>query len=363
MFVEISRLLIVLACTLTGLALGRHLGVGNMGGILGTLLGYVGGGILGRSIERAFGLVEDTVDSVPAPRMLAGALGALVGGLGGVFAAAPVVLLFPSAPVVLLGSLVVWICGALGVRLAARKTEEFFALIGLSTRPLVRSRPYEVGDGHIVDTSAIMDGHLGGLVQAGFLDQDLFVPRFVLDELQGFADAREGEQSRRARRGLELLDSLRLEGPVRVRVLDDEVPEHDEVDAKLVTLARRLEIRMLTCDVNLQRVGELQGVSVVNLRKLADDLRPDHVPGDVVHIELVRPGREPGQAVGYLDDGSMVVINDAAEHVGRGMFAVEISTAVPTSVGRLYFARLADELRVESDDDTADPQRAPNGAP
>lgn len=344
MFVEISRLLIVLALTLTGLAAGRELGgaasMGDtIGGVLGTLAGYVGGGVVGRSIERAFGSVEERVETVPSGRLFAGGLGAVVGGLGGAFFALPLAFVFPSAPVYLVATLIVWVAGTLGVRVAWRKSEELFAMAGLSSRPLVRSAPYEASDGHILDTSAIMDGRLTTLVRAGLVSPQLFVPRFVLDELQGFADARDGAQSRRAHRGLELLDVLRRDGTATVRILDDEVPERDEVDAKLVALARRLEIRLLTCDVALQRVAELQGVHVMNVRKLASELRPEHTPGDLVQVELVREGKEPGQGVGYLDDGTMIVVNEGVDFVGSGVVEVEIATSVPTSVGRLLFAR------------------------
>lgn len=358
MFVEICRLLFVLACTVSGLALGRELGSDNsvavtVGGILGTLFGYVGGGVLGRALDRAFGVVEDRAERVPTPRLFAGGVGAMVGGLGGGFVAFPLVLIFPSVAVVLIGTLVIWVAGTLGARVAWRKSEALLAMAGLSSRPLVRSSPYEAADGYIVDTSAVMDVNLGGLVRAGLVDGHLFVPRFVLEELQGFADMRDGQQARRARRGLEMLEALRNESSVGVRVLDHEVPERDAVDAKLVALARRLQIRLLTCDVNLQHVAEISGVPVVNLRRLAADLAPDHAAGDVASIELVRAGREPGQGVGYLDDGTMVIVNDGERFVGPAPIAVEIVTVVPTSVGRLLFARpVPSEASTEAEEST-----------
>lgn len=344
MFVEISRLLVVLACTVSGLALGRELGSGasvaqTAGGVLGTLAGYVGGGVLGRTLERAFGVVEEKTDGYPTPRLFAGGVGGVVGGFGGAFLAFPLIVIFPTVPVILVGTLLIWVLGTLGARIGWHKSEELLAMAGLSSRPLIRSSPYQAADGYIVDTSAVMDGNLTGLLRAGLLEGHLFVPRFVLDEIQGFADAREGQQARRARRGLELLDALRRDDGGRVRVLDEEIPERDDVDGKLVTLASRLQIRLLTCDVNLQHVAEISGVAVVNLRKLAADLRPEHAAGDVVTLEIARPGREAGQGVGYLDDGTMVVVNDGDRLIGDGPVAVEILTVVPTSVGRLLFGR------------------------
>lgn len=346
MFVEISRLFIILIGTLTGLGVGRHLDAaypslsdaGSMiGGGLGTLLGYVGGGVTGRFLERAFGAVEERVDRLPAHKVAAGALGAVTGGFTGSLLAAPLLIVGDSAPLYLGAGFVVWSFLTLGFRLAVRRSEELFAMAGLSTRPLVRSAPYTASDGVILDTSAVMDGAVLDLVRSGFLEHPLFVPRFVLDELQGLADAREGARARRARRGLELLEALRSEG-MAVRVLDDEVPEHDHVDAKLAALARRLEIRLLTCDVNLQRVAEVQGVRVWNLRKLAAQLSPTSRPGDVVSLELVREGTEAGQGVGYLEDGSMVVVNEGLDLIGAGPVEVEIAASVPTAVGRLLFA-------------------------
>ena len=134
-------------------------------------------------------------------------------------------------------------------------------------------------------------------------------------------------------------EALRRAGTVHLRVLDDEVPERHEVDAKLVALARRLEIRLLTSDVNLQKVAELQDVPVCNLRQVAAELWPSAQPGDVVSVEVVRPGKEAGQGVGYLDDGTMVVVNEGAHLVGSGPQPVEIAASVPTAMGRLLFAR------------------------
>src|SRR5262249_46266129 len=153
-----------------------------------------------------------------------------------------------------------WITGWLGYRVVASQSEAVLQMLGLSTRPLVRAHAFDARDGLLVDTSVVMDGQLLALARAGGLGADLMVPRFVLDEVQGFADSSDDTRRRRANRGLESLEALQREGHVRVFVLDDEVPEHDEVDAKLVALARRLELRLLTNDGPLSRNAEIQGV-------------------------------------------------------------------------------------------------------
>lgn len=343
MFVEIVRLFIVVLAVAGGYWLGRDLGgaasgAAGIGAMLGCLAGYVGGGVLGRLVERAVGACERRVDRLPPAQVVAGALGAVAGGVGGALLVLPLALLAPRSVSVPLGGLLVWIGGFAGFRVVGRQSAAVFEMLGLSTRPLVRARPYDATDGFLVDTSVVMDGQLLAFAHAGLLGADLLVPRFVLDELQGLADAADGPRSRRARRGLETLEALKHDGPMRLFVVDDEVPEHGAVDAKLVTLARRLELRLLTNDGALAQVAEVQGVPTCNLRRLASDLAPPVTPGEFVRVALTKPGREPGQGVGYLDDGSMVVVNGGDTLVGGPAVALRVASVVPTAVGRLVFA-------------------------
>jgi uncharacterized protein YacL len=244
----------------------------------------------------------------------------------------------------------------LGYRVASHRTEELFAMIGLSTRPLVRARAYDDTDGFLVDSSAVMDTQLLPLCRSGLFRDDLLVPRFVLDELQGMADAGD-ERGRRARRGLETLELLQRDAPNRVYVVDDEVPEVSEVDAKLVALARRLQVRLLTNDVHLARVAEVQGVLTVIPRRLAADLVPGVLAGETIRVPLTRAGRHPGQGVGFLEDGSMVVVNGGVDLVNAGPMSFVVSSIVPTSAGRIVFARPEDLRR--SDKDGKDSRAAP----
>jgi len=340
MFVEIVRLFIVLLATVGGYAAGRGTDSAALGGMLGCLLGYVGGGIFGRLLERAVGAVERSAARLPAPQFLAAIVGGGLGALGGALIGAPAAALIPRPMGWLLGGLVVFVAGWLASRIAIRKSEELLALAGLSTRPLVRTTPYGASEGSLVDSSAAMDGQLLPLARAGLLEGDLLVPRFILDELRGLADAADEVRARRARAGLETLDVLQAETGVRVRVLDDELPEFAEIDAKLIALARRLELRLLTTDAHMARSAGIQGVPTCNLRQLAAELWPARKPGDTVSVALVRAGKEPGQGVGYLDDGSMVVVAGGAAFVGQGDLDITITAVVPTSVGRVVFGVL-----------------------
>ena len=345
MFVEVVRLFTVVLATAVGFMIGRDVSatqsVAGSFGMIGCLAGYLIGGLLGRLLERAVGVAERSADRVPIPQLLSGILGGAVGGMMGLAAAVPVALFFPVDVGLPAAGLVLWWCMYLGYRIASHRAEELFALAGLSTRPVVRAQAYDDANGFLVDSSAVMDAQLLPLCRSGLFRDDLLVPRFVLDELQGIADAGE-ERGRRARRGLETLEVLRREAHNRVYIIDDEVPEASEVDAKLVVLARRLALRLLTNDVNLARVAEVQGVVTVIPRRLAADLAPAVLAGETIQVALTRTGRHDGQGVGFLEDGSMVVVNGGADLVDAGRMPFTVSSIVPTSAGRIVFARLED---------------------
>jgi uncharacterized protein YacL len=345
MFVEIVRLLIVFLFTAAGFELAKGGASAPpegsvLGATLGACVGYVAGGIVGRLLNRTVGVVERRVERAPAAQLLAGALGAGVLSIPSALLGVPAVVLLPGAwgwPVL---GLLLWIGLFTGFRLGAAKSDELLGFAGLSTRPLATVSRYGAGRASetlLVDTSAVIDGRALAVAEAGFLRGDLLVPRFILDELQGIADAAEPSRRRRGQRGLEVLDTLQRDGRIGVHVIDDEVPEFQAVDAKLVALARRLDAGVLTTDANLQRVAELQGVVCLNLNRLADGLRPVHVPGEVVRLPISREGREPGQGVGFLEDGTMVVVGEASKLVGSEV-DVRITSNVQTSVGRMLFA-------------------------
>ena len=296
MFVEGIRLFVVVLGTAAGFWAARTFGaeVQGLGGMLGCLLGYVSGGILGRVLDKALGVVERRVDRRSPARFVAGTLGAIAGSALALVLVLPAALLVPIPFAVSMVGLASWIFGYIGYRLVARQSEAVLELLGLSTRPLVRAQAFDARDGLLVDSSVVMDGQLLPLTRAGVLSGDLMVARFVLDEVQGFADATDDVKRRRARRGLETLDLLRQEGNVRLFVLDDELPEIPEVDAKLIALARRLQLRLLTNDGPLARNAQLQGVPTTNLRKLAQELTPSIGPGDYVRVALTREGKEIG---------------------------------------------------------------------
>jgi uncharacterized protein YacL len=345
MFVEVVRLLVVAVATAGGYVLagrGRP-DPGNapaLGATLGALVGYVAGGVFGRQLRRTMGRVEDELSRVPAAGLLAGSVGACALGALAALVGAPAVALIPGRWGWPVFALVVWVGVFEGFRIAMAKSTELLALAGLRAVPSGPAAGIEALN--VVDTSALIDGRLKAVVEAGFLAGTLVVPRFVLDELQAIADSGDGARRRRGRRGLEVLDALRRDGLVGVEVAVDEVPEVETVDAKLVALARRLGAGLVTTDAALAGVAELQGVRCRNLHRLAAGMRPAVVPGEVLRLPISREGKEPGQGVGFLEDGTMVVVGGAAGMVGRDV-RVRVTSHVQTAVGRMLFATVADE--------------------
>ncbi len=194
------------------------------------------------------------------------------------------------------------------------------------------------GTPKLVDTSAIIDGRLVELAEANFLDGRLLVPQFVLHELQRIADADDPLKRRRGRRGLEMLDRLVNQGRVPTEVIYED-PAAAAVDDKLVRLCVVLGSDLITTDYNLHRVAGLQGVRVLNLHQLANAVKAPHLPGERLSLTIVKAGREPGQGLAYLEDGTMVVVENASDHVGRTLDAV-VTSSLQTQMGRMVFARL-----------------------
>ena len=226
--------------------------------------------------------------------------------------------------------------GYIGMILAMRSNKEDFSLI----IPYVRFAPENRPDNFLLlDTSVIIDGRIADLIEAKFLEGIIVVPRFVLKELQQIADATEPLKRARGQRGLELLGRLQQNRRLEVKIHDADFPGETGVDAKLVLLAKNIRAKLFTNDHNLLRVAELQSVNCVNLNELAKCLRAALLPGEVVSLKIVREGRDKGQGLGYLPDGTMVVVNRAQSHIGQEV-DVEIQSTRQTGAGVMVFAEL-----------------------
>ncbi|MGD0123504.1 MAG: PIN domain-containing protein [Candidatus Limnocylindrales bacterium] len=194
----------------------------------------------------------------------------------------------------------------------------------------------------VVDTSAIIDGRIADIIDSGFLYHRLLIPRFILDELQRIADSSDTQRRARGRRGLEILARLQKDGPTPVEIVTDDPAEASDVDAKLIALARARGAAILTNDFNLNRVADLQSIRVLNINSLANALKPALLPGDTLRIKIITEGKEAGQGVGYLDDGTMIVVEGGARLVGREL-EVLVTRVLQTVMGRMVFAQAHEE--------------------
>jgi len=231
--------------------------------------------------------------------------------------------------------------GMVGLTVAKRKDLLLAAeAIGLVRRPdPEREARARVGEPHIVvDTSAIIDGRIAEIVESGFIYGTLVIPRFVLDELQHIADSSDTLRRNRGRRGLEILARMQKNPGTPVEIVEADVPDESEVDAKLVALARTRSRVILTNDFNLNRVAELQGVRVMNINSLANAVKPAVLPGEELRVRVIQEGKEAGQGVGFLDDGTMIVIEGGARHIDREL-DVSVTRVLQTVAGRMIFGQ------------------------
>ncbi len=231
--------------------------------------------------------------------------------------------------------------GMLGLTVAKREDLIIAAeAIGLVRRPVPdRDRAAAAGDPHIVvDTSAIIDGRIAEIVESGFIYGTLVVPKFVLDELQHIADSSDTLRRNRGRRGLEILAKMQKDSPTPVEIIDEPLPEIAEVDAKLVALARVRSKAILTNDYNLNRVAELQGVRVLNINSLANAVKPAVLPGEELRVRVIQEGKEAGQGVGFLDDGTMIVVEGGVRYIDKDL-DVSVTRVLQTVAGRMIFAQ------------------------
>ncbi len=224
----------------------------------------------------------------------------------------------------------------LGILIGLRGKDEFNIII-----PYVRLRRQDQAEEvTVVDTSAIIDGRIQDILKTKFLEGKIVIPRFVLKELQQIADSTDPIKRQRGRRGLEILNTVQKESGLNLSLNEEEFPEVKEVDAKLVKLAQLLQAKILTVDFNLNHVASFQGVKVLNINELANALKPVVFPGEQMLIKLLKEGKEYNQGVGYLDDGTMVVVEEARKLIGQEIKVV-VTSVLQTPAGRMIFTKIS----------------------
>jgi uncharacterized protein YacL len=345
--VELLRLFVVVFFAGLGSLVGAHWNLDEtafagvdgalLGVVLGSFIGYAIGGVLGRSTIAAVDRTEQRLRSVSAETIVGGVFGGMVGVFLGVAMAWPIFFVGTPALSIPIFGFVVVVLGLLGFRVGAAKRDSMIGMFGAKAG---MSPPASAASAYpkIIDTSVAIDGRIVDVVRAGFLHGQIYVTAPVIGELQGFADAGDDVRRAKGRRGLEVLEVLKREPGVEVVVLDDSVPGVPEVDAKLVRLSIDRDAALLTLDTNLAKAAGVAGVRVLNLHALALALRPPVTAGDEVTVLVTKTGKEPGQGVGYLDDGTMVVVERGREFVGHELL-VQVTSVLTTANGRLVFTR------------------------
>ena len=302
--------------------------------LFGLGLGYLIAPIFLKPLE---GLYEG-LSGVPPIRMLGTTVGLTIGLLLGALAAIPLSMLQDP-----LGNMLPFFAtltmAYLGAATVGNNPGAFLGLFrqvfgGAGTATSMPSSGYI-----LLDTSVIIDGRVADVVETGFIEKTLLVPRFVLDELQQVADSSDDVKRRRGRRGLEMLNRLQESTKVVVEISDHDAPAVNEVDGKLVQVAERLNASIMTNDYNLNRVADIQGIRVLNLNELANSVKTLVLPGESMSLALIQSGKEEGQAVGYLEDGTMVVVENAGDHIGSSP-SITVSRVLQTVAGRMIFATL-----------------------
>jgi uncharacterized protein YacL len=222
--------------------------------------------------------------------------------------------------------------------MAIRGRDEFNIIV-----PYVKfSRQDQKDDIILLDTSVIIDGRIADICKTGFLDGKFIVPRFVLKELQQVADSADSLKRERGRRGLDILGQLQKNSNIDVKIHNDDFPDIKEVDLKLIKLAKVLSAKIFTNDYNLNKVSEIQGIRVLNVNELASALRPVVLPGEMLEIRLIKEGKEYNQGVGYLEDGTMVVVDNGRRLIGQNVNLI-VGSVLQTAAGRMIFAKLLED--------------------
>ncbi len=295
-------------------------------------------GVLGGVIVGLAGLsVEKLIKHMPLKVLAGGTIGLVLGLSIAKLIAVGFATMQNTTVSIVIYIILSCIFGYIGMVLGSFKIEElrvpnwsWFAR-GMRGNPLTK----------ILDTSVIIDGRIADIVETGFLGGVLVIPEFVLQELQHIADSPDPTRRVRGRRGLDIIKRLQLEKLVEVRIDRQDFENLNDVDAKLVALALRLNAKIVTNDYNLSKVAEVQGIRILNINQLASALKPVVLPGEVLRLHILKEGKEQGQGIAYLEDGTMVVVENASRHLGKEV-EVSVTSILQTTAGRLIFTTLKD---------------------
>ena len=333
MGVFILRILLLAATGSSGYFLGQQALPSPDSGLWGMGIGLVIG-ILVILFERA-------VKRVPLKVVIGGAIGLVLGlMLANLLISAFFTALLERLEVDFSGYVLINSAfGYLGLILGIKKGKEF----ELARLPWFSKGLSPGTNGHkVLDTSVIIDGRIADICDTGFMEGTFIIPQFILQELRHIADSSDPLKRGRGRRGLDVLNRIQKQANLEVKIVDQDYPKIQEVDAKLIALAKDINAKIITNDFNLNKVAELQGIPVLNINQLFNALKPVVLPGEIMNVKILKEGKEPGQGVAYLDDGTMVVVDNAKKHMGKNV-EVSVTSVLQTTAGRMIFTILKED--------------------
>ncbi|EOD00066.1 PIN/TRAM domain-containing protein [Caldisalinibacter kiritimatiensis] len=291
--------------------------------------------------KKVVAMVEGELQNVPTGDMILGSIGLIFGLIIAFLASQP----FYNFEIPYLGtaiSIVLYLLfGYLGVKIPTRKKEDFSNLTSIFKRNTLKDKGNKSKTKvrpKVLDTSVIIDGRIADICQTGFIEGPLIIPEFVLEELRHIADSSDGLKRNRGRRGLDILNKIQKEIDIEVIIDPRDFDDINEVDSKLLKLAEKLEGKVVTNDFNLNKVAEFHGVEVLNINELANAVKPIVIPGEEMVVQVIKDGKESGQGIAYLDDGTMIVVDGGKKHIGETI-GVMVTSVLQTAAGRMIFAK------------------------
>ncbi|MGE5629790.1 MAG: PIN/TRAM domain-containing protein [Caulobacteraceae bacterium] len=316
-----------------------------LGGAIGGIIFYlISSWLINIGKESTF-KVERMLQRIPASEIIVGAMGLIIGLIIAYLISSGPIKLIPFAWLGTLLSIIIYILlGYLGISISVKKREDLFGALSPWRRTMQKDKDRTIAkvensvQPKILDTSVIIDGRIADICKTGFIEGPLIIPSFVLEELRHIADSSDALKRNRGRRGLDILNKIQKELEINVEIIEKDFDELSEVDTKLLKLAQFMNGKVITNDYNLNKVAEFQRVPVLNINELANAVKPVVLPGEEMVVQVIKDGKEFGQGVAYLDDGTMIVVDGGKRYIGETIEVV-VTSVLQTAAGRMIFVK------------------------
>lgn len=340
LLIKYFRIDLLLGYELTGF---KHILVITLFGIIGGIIFYFLSPRIITKGKQAAIHIEKMLQKIPTNEIILSAIGLIMGLVIASLLSGPLKLIPYSWLATAISVLLYILLGYLGISIASKKREDLFNLFSFLKRIGLKDKDKAKGEHKVqpkvLDTSVIIDGRIADIVKTGFVEGPLIIPTFVLEELRHIADSSDGLKRNRGRRGLDILNKIQNDMDIPVEIIEKDFDDVSEVDTKLLKVAQLLDGKVVTNDYNLNKVAEFQRVPVLNINELANAVKPVVLPGEEMIVTVIKDGKESGQGIAYLDDGTMIVVENGRKYIGDTITVV-VTSVLQTAAGRMIFAKL-----------------------